>query len=64
MNCEEYNERLNIDYEAHLSVEEIDRMIATHTAMRCYNCRFVLTKDGGCDNIICGKCQLQLKWAP
>ncbi|XP_021695340.1 ranBP-type and C3HC4-type zinc finger-containing protein 1 [Aedes aegypti] len=64
MNCEEYNERLNIDYESHLSVEEIDRMIATHTAMRCHNCRFVLTKDGGCDNIICGKCQLQLKWAP
>ncbi|EAT33650.1 AAEL014076-PA [Aedes aegypti] len=58
MNCEEYNERLNIDYESHLSVEEIDRMIATHTAMRCHNCRFVLTKDGGCDNIICGHLRL------
>ncbi|XP_029727248.2 ranBP-type and C3HC4-type zinc finger-containing protein 1-like [Aedes albopictus] len=62
MTCEDYNDRLDLNPEGRLSIAEIDNMLAARTARRCPKCRFVLTKNGGCNNIVCGKCKLELRW--
>lgn len=63
MGCEEYQDRLNGNYEMKCSERQVQAMISSGEAMRCPRCTAVVQKTEGCDYVTCTVCKTGICWA-
>ncbi|KAL9707618.1 hypothetical protein quinque_011136 [Culex quinquefasciatus] len=63
MGCEEYQDRLNGNYELKCSERQVQALISSGEAMRCPRCTVVVQKIAGCDFVACTVCKTGICWA-
>ncbi|XP_055546331.1 ranBP-type and C3HC4-type zinc finger-containing protein 1-like [Wyeomyia smithii] len=59
LSCEEYSDG---NYENQQSEITKKNLIAAREAMPCPKCKILITKNGGCDAIICHMCKTNICW--
>ncbi|XP_058825682.1 ranBP-type and C3HC4-type zinc finger-containing protein 1-like [Topomyia yanbarensis] len=62
MNCEEYQDRLNGNYEIRRSERAMDNLVAAGEAMNCPKCKILIAKIAGCDYLVCSMCKTGICW--
>lgn len=63
MGCEEYQDRLNGNYEEKCTERKIQTLLDSREAMRCPRCGQIVQKIEGCDFITCTLCKTGICWA-
>lgn len=63
MGCEEYQDRLNGNYEEKCTERQIQALLNSREAMRCPRCGQVVQKIAGCDFVMCSMCKTGICWA-